>query len=105
MLLSRRDVHSWCCSFLFHSWIWACPSRRVKKRSPATSAENFLHLGLLVAAQRRAQDRSSVAAELIGNNVGIAYAKDRKDRRVARLDQCSDTLDEIIGNPKFIFPR
>ena len=51
------------------------------------------------------ENRSSVAAELIGHNVGIAKAKDGEDRRVARLDQCSNPLDEIVRNAELILPR
>ena len=36
-------------------------------------AQNLLHLRLLVTAQRRAEDRAAVAAELIGHNSWIAH--------------------------------
>ena len=40
------------------------------------SAENLLDLRLLITAQCRAYDRAAIAAELIGDDIGIAHAQD-----------------------------
>src|SRR4029077_18675986 len=68
------------------------PFRVYELALSSTRAENLLHLCLLVAAQRRTQYGPAVSAELISYNVGIADAKDREDRRVTRLDECSNPL-------------
>jgi hypothetical protein len=42
---------------------------------------------------------------LIGHNLRIANAKDRKDRRVTGLNQGSNSLDKIVRNAKLVLPR
>src|SRR5208337_3670616 len=102
-LLARASISSTC------DWLCAtarCPSVVVKeKHSPATFAENLLHFRLLFLTQRGAEDRASVATELVGYNVRITHPQDCVDSRVAGLDHCPDPLDEFIGNAKLIFPR
>jgi hypothetical protein len=67
--------------------------------------KNPFDLVLLLAAQRRSKDRPAVTAEVIGNDLGIAYSQDGEDRGVSRLDCGSNAFDEFVGNAELVFPR
>src|SRR5262245_48191136 len=57
----------------------------VSRIASAATGQRLFDSVLLVGGQRRAQNRAAVAAELVGDDIGIDRADEGEDRRVARL--------------------